>query len=84
MIVYTINALKFPDENAQNEDSQYVVQRLKNKFTLWEDHFGELECGEDPTHSDIDITECRNLKEIRNLLLEMGYISDDTRMKFLY
>lgn len=60
------------------EDSLFIVQELKKKFSVWIDPYGEFEDGEDPIYSAINgRKDFNSLDEVRKALLSKGAIAED-------
>ena len=83
MKVYTIKAKKFLEEEGPTNEGQYVVQEIKNEFTIWNDYFSEVEDGEDPIFSELNdtytfnsLTKCKDILVDNDCVEEESYFRD--------
>ncbi len=81
MKFHKLKAIRWPDDDVVDENALYVIQEVENKFTVWQDFYGEMEDGEPPIFSEINesLEGFNSLEEADKLLKEHKLVESNTK-----
>jgi len=83
MKVYKIKAKNYIDNIYEvSDDSSYIIQKIKDEFTIWDDPYGDYEGGEDPIYSDLNYDSgndhFNSLDDVKAILSNGDYIDSES------